>query len=126
MRRSIAIVVATLALHSQHSAAQTRPDSARTGGSIRALQIIQGFQMASSPELASAVNALLSDDATHMRMAPRKTATAADSTRAKDIVKAARGALAKYSDVRIAEADGYVKFLPWLEDQSIYHYNSVP
>jgi hypothetical protein len=108
-------------------AAQNRPpsDSQRTGRSIRALEIIQGFQMASTPELASAVNALLSDDATHMRMAPRKTATAADSARAKDIVKSARAALSKYSDVKVAETDGYIKFLPWLEDQSIYHYNSI-
>jgi len=108
-------------------AAQNRPpaDSQRNGRSLRALEIIQGFQMASSPELASAVNALLTDDNTHMRMAPRKVATAADSARAKEIVKTARAALAKYADVKVAEQDGYVRFLPWLEDQSIYHYNSV-
>jgi hypothetical protein len=101
-------------------------DTQRQGRSIRALELIQGFQMASTPELASAVNALLTDDNTHMRMAPRKTATAADSARAKEIVKTARAALSKYSDVKVAEADGYIKFLPWLEDQSIYHYNSIP
>lgn len=108
-------------------AAQNRPpaDSQRTGRSVRALEIIQGFQMASTPELASAVNALLTDDNAHMRMAPRKTATAADSTRAKEIVKAARTALSKYSDVKVAEQDGYVRFMPWLDDLSIYHYNSI-
>jgi hypothetical protein len=107
--------------------AQNRPpaDSQRAGRSVRALEIIQGFQMASTPELASAVNALLTDDNAHMRMAPRKTATAADSARAMQAVKAARAALSKYADVKVAEADGYVKFLPWLEDQSIYHYNSI-
>ncbi len=125
MRRRIAIVFATLVCGSLSAAAQTRPDSVRTGGSIRALQIIQGFQMASSPELASAINALLSDDATHMRMAPRKPATTADTARAAEIVKSARGALAKYSDVKVAEQDGYVKFLPWLEEQSIFHYNHI-
>src|SRR4051794_40799445 len=104
---------ALLSCYSLSLGAQSRPpaDSQRTGRSIRALEIIQGFQMASTPELASAVNALLSDDATHMRMAPRKTATAADSARAKDIVKSARGALSKYSDVKVAETDGYIKFL---------------
>jgi hypothetical protein len=108
-------------------AAQNPPpvDSQRTGRSARALEIIQGFQMASTPELASAVNALLTDENSHMRMAPRKTATAADSARAKEIVKNARAALSKYSDVKVAEQDGYVKFLPWLDDQSIYHYNSI-
>jgi hypothetical protein len=110
-------------------AAQNRPPAdsqPRNNRSLRALEIIQGFQMASTPELASAVNALLTDDNTHMRMAPRKTATAADSARAKEIVKTARAALSRYSDVKAAETDGYVKFLPWLEDQSIYHYNSFP
>jgi hypothetical protein len=105
--------------------ARTAPDSQRAGRSLRALQLIQGFQMTSTPELASAINALLSDDATHMRMAPRRAATAADSARAAAVVKSARHALAKYSDVSLAERDGYVKFLPWLEDQSIYHYNNV-
>ena len=124
-------VIAAFALVSSCSLplfAQNRPpaDSQRSNrGPARALEIIQGFQMASTPELASAVNALLTDDNTHMRMAPRKTATAADSARAKDIVKTARAALAKYSDVKAAETDGYVKFLPWLDDLSIYHYNSI-
>src|SRR5215208_2288371 len=107
--------------------AQTRPpvDSQRVGRNVRALEIIQGFQMASTPELAAAINGLLSDDATHMRMAPRRPATAADSARATEIVKSARGALAKYSDIKLAEQDGYVKFLPWLEEQSIFHYNHI-
>ena len=89
------------------------------------LQLMQGFQMANTPELASAVNALLTDDGAHMRMAPRRPATAADSARAAEVVKSARAALSKYSDVKIAEQDGYVKFLPWLEDQSIFHYNHI-
>jgi len=123
-------VIATLALLSCGAlplAAQNRPPAdsqPRNNRAFRALEIIQGFQMASTPELASAVNALLTDDNTHMRMAPRKAASAADSARAKDIVKTARAALTKYTDVKVAETDGYVKFLPWLDDQSIYHYNS--
>jgi hypothetical protein len=54
--------------------AGAQTDSVRVGGSLRMLEMIQGFQMASSPELASAINALLSDDATHMRMAPTRPA----------------------------------------------------
>jgi len=107
--------------------AQGRPpsDSQRVGGNLRLLEMIQGFQMASSPELASAINALLSDDATHMRMAPTRPATAADSVRAAEIVQTARAGLSKYSDVKLAERDGYVKFMPWLEEQSIFHYNNI-
>ena len=125
-RRAI-VAFAVLSCCSLSVVAQDRPPTdsqARNNRTFRALEIIQGFQMVSTPELASAVNALLTDDNTHMRMAPRKTASAADSARAKDIVKTARAALSKYSDIKVAEADSYVKFLPWLDDLSIYHYNS--
>jgi hypothetical protein len=106
-------------------APRTAADSQRaTGGAMRTLQIIQTFQMANSPELSSAINALLEDDGAHMRMAAKRPAVSADTTRAKEIVKTARGALAKYTDVAVAEKDGYVKFMPWLEDQSIFHYNN--
>jgi len=107
--------------------AQSNPpvDSQRAQGGARVLQILQGFQMASSPELASAINALLLDDGAHMRMAPKRALAAGDSARASEIVKTARAALGKYSDVKVAERDGYVKFLPWLEDQAIYHYNNI-
>ena len=107
--------------------AQSSPpvDQQRAQGGGRVLQILQGFQMASSPELASAINALLLDDGAHMRMAPKRALAAGDSARAGEIVKTARAALGKYSDVKVAERDGYVKFLPWLEDQAIYHYNNI-
>lgn len=107
--------------------AQARPpaDSQRTARGVRMLQLLQGFQIASSPELASAINALLLDDGAHMHMAPKRELAPGDSARADDIVKTARAALGKYADVKVAEGDGYVKFLPWLEDQAIYHYNNI-
>ena len=105
--------------------AQARPDSQRVGGSLRMLQLLQEFQIASSPELASAINALLMDDGAHMRMAPRRSVAPGDSARAAEIVRSARAALSKYSDVKLAEAEGYAKFLPWLEDQAIFHYNNI-
>jgi hypothetical protein len=121
IRTLLALTLTAFAAH--RAGAQT--DSVRVGGSLRMLEMIQGFQMASSPELASAINALLSDDATHMRMAPTRPATAADSGRAAEIVKTARAGLSKYTDVKVAEQNGYVKFLPWLEEQSIFHYNNI-
>src|SRR5256885_635965 len=47
------------------------------------------------------------------------------AVRAAGIVQRARAALEKYSDVKVAEHDGYVKFLPWLEEQTIFHYNNL-
>jgi hypothetical protein len=107
--------------------AQARPpaDSQRAAGGVRMLQLLQGFQIATSPELASAINALLMDDGAHMRMAPKRELAPGDSARASEIVKTAREALGKYADVKVAERDGYVKFLPWLEDQAMYHYNNI-
>jgi len=125
LRTLLALTLTTAALRAG-AQAKLPSDPQRVSGSLRMLEMIQGFQMASSPELASAINALLSDDATHMRMAPTRPATAADSVRAADIVKTARAGLSKYLDVKVAEQDGYVKFMPWLEEQSIFHYNNIP
>ena len=77
-----------------------------------------------APEIAEAINDLLSDTSAHMRMAPTKVAVAADSARAAAIVTLARTSLAKYKDVSLAEADGYIKFLPGVETQSMYHYTN--
>jgi hypothetical protein len=76
------------------------------------------------PEMAEAIRALLSDTSAHMRMAPHRHATRADSARAADVVLAARQALAKYRDVAVAEADGFVRFLPQVKDQPEYHYTN--
>jgi hypothetical protein len=98
-------------------------EAQRRGG--RGMPSVQGMELADSPELAEAINALLADEGAHMRMAPRRPATPADQFRAKQIVLTARDALSKYTDVRVAEQEGYLKFLPWIESQSIFHYNNM-
>jgi hypothetical protein len=110
-------------LGAQQSPASAAADSTRR--QLPMLGVLQGMQVVNVPELAAAVNALLSDTSAHVRMAPRRAATAADSARAAGVVRQARAALAPYADVAAAERDGYVRFLPWLEDQPIYHYNNV-
>jgi hypothetical protein len=122
-RLGIAIIVGRAAFAGAQAAP---PDSQRTNFAIRVLQLVQGFQMASSPELSAAVNALLQDDGIHMHMLPKRDVAPGDSARALEIVKTARAALEKYTDVKVATQDGYVKFMPWLEDQSIFHYNNIP
>jgi hypothetical protein len=117
------LVLAPLALQAQIRPA---PDTLRAARGARFLQLIQSFQMMNSPELGEAVNSLLKDDAIHMKMGPRRPVAPGDSARAAEIVKTAREALSRYSDVNVAVADGYVKFLPFVEDQLVYHYNSIP
>jgi hypothetical protein len=60
--------------------------------------------------------------AAHMEMTPRRPMTAADSIRAMAIVTELRSAIAKYRDVRVAEADGFRMFAPRVADQPIYHF----
>lgn len=78
----------------------------------------------SQAELSRLFAGILSDTSSHMRMGPTRAATAADSSRAAGIVSAARAALSQYTDVKLAERDGYYRNLPSLADQPIYHYNS--
>ena len=105
--------------------ASAQQPAAQPPSGIRALSLLQDLQVINAPELGPAINGLLSDTTSHMRMAERRVATAADSARARGVVTASRAALARYADVAIAEQEGYVKFLPWLEEQDIYHYNNI-
>lgn len=119
-------LVAYLTLGAGTAAAQQPLPSVPAGPpAIRALSLLQDLQVINAPELAPAINGLLSDTTSHMRMAERRVATAADSLRAAKVVADARAALAPYTDVAVAERDGYVKFLPWLEEQDVYHYNNI-
>ena len=61
----------------------------------------------------------------HMRMTPMRTASAADSARAAKLVDNARGALAKYKDVHVAEREGYRMFAPNLKNQPVYHFTKL-
>ena len=61
----------------------------------------------------------------HMRMSPMRVASAADSARANAVVEHARGALAKYKDVRVAEREGYRMFAPSIKNQPVYHFTNL-
>jgi len=115
----LAVIVSSASAQEPAQPAPTRPPA------IRALSLLQDLQVINAPELAPAINGLLSDTTSHMRMAERRVATPADSLRAARIVTESRAALSRYTDIAVAEHEGYVKFLPWLEDQDVYHYNSI-
>jgi len=73
----------------------------------------------SSPVM-SAVD--MSAMAAHMETTPTRKATTADSLRANDIVNDLRVAIAKYRDVKVAEADGFKMFAPQITNQLVYHF----
>src|SRR6266571_2804627 len=58
----------------------------------------------------------------HMKLTPERPAAPGDSARAAALVTRMRSSLAKYRDVRAAEADGFRQFLPGLKNQPLYHY----
>lgn len=60
--------------------------------------------------------------AAHMEMTPLRPVTAADSVRATVIATELRTAIAKYRDVKRAEADGFKMFAPQLKNQRVYHF----
>src|SRR5258708_35775615 len=60
----------------------------------------------------------------HMKLTPERRAAPGDSTRAAALVTRVRGTLAKYRDVRVAEADGFRQFLPGVKHQPVYHYTN--
>ena len=62
-------------------------------------------------------------DGVHMRLTPVRSATTEDSLRADSIVFVLRDAIAKYRDVRVAEAGGFRMFAPGVP-QRIYHFTS--
>jgi hypothetical protein len=99
-------------------------EAQRGSNAERIGRALQGGDVLNDPKLAEAINEILSDTNAHMRMAPTRRATREDSARAAEVVTLARAALAKYKDVRKAEADGYLRFLPNVEPQSVYHYTN--
>ena len=60
--------------------------------------------------------------AAHMAMTPRRTPTVADYARADTVAAELRSAIAKYRDVKVAEADGFRQFAPQLKNQRVYHF----
>lgn len=118
------LLAAALLASAAPVSAQSSTQSADSQRTRRGMVGMQGSDM-NNPELAAAISELLADTGTHMRMAPHRVADAADSARAAAIVAVARTSLAKYKDVRLAEADGFERFLPRVETQAIYHYTSA-
>lgn len=60
--------------------------------------------------------------AKHMAYSSPRPLTAADSIRSAHVINELRQAIAKYKDVKVAEADGYKMFAPQIKNQRQYHF----
>jgi hypothetical protein len=110
----IALGCVATAAAARRAESQPAQQSASSGADSRA-----------QAQLGRVMADVLSETSPHMRMGPTRAATPADSARASGIVIAARAALGQYVDVKVAERDGYYRNAPKLEEQPIYHYNSL-
>ena len=63
--------------------------------------------------------------ARHMAYSRTRARTAEDSIRAEAVVDELRKAIAKYRNVRVAEADGYKMFAPEIKNQPQYHFTKA-
>lgn len=71
---------------------------------------------------ASGGNWMDSAMARHMAYSSPRPLTAADSAHAAHVINELRQAIAKYKDVKVAEADGYKMFAPQIKNQPQYHF----
>jgi len=124
-RQTISTLALVLAAAPCLAQAPARPHDPERAFDAFVFRMLQNMQVKDAPAVAPLVNALLSDTSAHMRAAPRRNATAADSTRARTIVRTLRDELAPFGDVAAAERAGYQRFMPWLEDQAVFHYNNL-
>lgn len=98
--RAIALaIVSLLSLGCRPSGARTQPD-------IQADQQMSGAL----------------EQTPHMTLTPLRPATRADSLRAAAVADTLRRAIAKYADVKAAEADGFRPFAPNVKQQKVLHY----
>ncbi|HVR10641.1 MAG TPA: hypothetical protein VMW75_21525 [Thermoanaerobaculia bacterium] len=123
------LVAAAKAASGRQGSVQAPGDAQATGA---ALAGHAGHDMSSMPGMQGTEGAGAADGAMdhehmdmgpHMKMTAPRPRSAADLGRADAIVQTLRGAIGRYRDVKAAEADGFVEYLPNLK-QRIYHFTN--
>jgi hypothetical protein len=97
--------------------AQTTHDHADTATTMQASGKMDGMDMS-----GAAGDWKMAAMAKHMAYSSSRPLTSGDSVRATKIVSELRQAVAKYQDVKVAEADGYEMFAPQIKNQPQYHF----
>ncbi|HVF40862.1 MAG TPA: hypothetical protein VM939_13260 [Gemmatimonadaceae bacterium] len=114
----LAITLACRPVDAQHahandtSATATPPEV--SDAEVVAADLVMGAMSASDMKAMAA----------HIEMTPQRAPNRADSTRAAELVKQLRGAISKYRDVKVAEAEGFKQFAPQIKNQRVYHFTN--
>src|SRR4051812_800067 len=111
LKTSATLVVFALVASSRLSAQHSHEHSDTTHASHSA-QGMDGMDMGGDWRMAAM--------AKHMAYTSTRPLTSEDSIRATFVVNELRQAIAKYSDVGVAEADGYKMFAPQIKNQPQY------
>jgi hypothetical protein len=106
------IVAASGRLYAQHSHDHPAPVTPAAHGSPTSADPMAG--MTGDWKMAAM--------AKHMAYSGTRSATTQDSVRAAYVVNELRQAIAKYQDVKVAEADGFKMFAPEIKNQPQYHF----
>ena len=119
LRHSI-IIAALLAavsgqLYAQHSHDHSDPATPAAHGSHTASDPMAGASDMAGDWKMTAM-------AKHMAYSSTRPLTAQDSVRAAYVINELRQAIAKYQDVKVAQADGYKMFAPEIKNQPQYHF----
>jgi hypothetical protein len=115
--RHSAIFVALMMALSGRLVAQHTHDHADTAATAQTPHKMDGMDMSGADG-----DWKMAAMAKHMAYSRPRPLTAADSVRATRIVSELRQAVAKYQDVKVAEADGYEMFAPQIKNQPQYHF----
>lgn len=103
-------------------AAGSNSASASTG-SDESMENMPGMGNGSSAEAMHSMESHHMDMGPHMRMTTLRAMQPGDQEKADQVVQAARAAMEKYKDYRVALADGYKIFLPNVK-QPQYHFSN--
>src|SRR4051794_22707653 len=119
---ALALPLATYAQHEHHDMGNmTKAEPEQKGEPTSDVQASDSHTAASADQQMDHHHM---DMGPHMKLTPLRAATKADEQRAAEIVQKTRGAIEKYNDVKIAEADGYRMFLPNVKHQKMYHFTN--
>ena len=112
--RTSAMLTALMMAVSAPAFAQHSHDHADTTAAAHSVDSMDGMNMSADWKMAAMSK--------HMAYTSVRPLTPEDSIRAALVINELRQAIAKYRDVKVAEADGYKMFAPQIKNQPQYHF----
>lgn len=126
MNKRVLSIAASIFLAASLSIAQTPqpgPDSGTSGHDMANMNMPNGSAAPGSAEAMHSMDGHRMDMSPHMKMTTLRALKSGDEQKADAVAQAARRAAEKYTDYRVALADGYEIFMPNVR-QKQYHFTN--